>query len=108
MARYLYTQDGQPLPEPIRVDEDWSNKSPRAQTATEELVYGNLTTLDGTPINSRKKRREYMKARGLADADDFSDSWRESLKREREAASDRHLTQSLGRAVYEHLRGSKL
>jgi hypothetical protein len=39
---------------------------------------------DGTDIGSRGKRREYMKQKGLADADDFKNQW-DRAKKEREA-----------------------
>jgi hypothetical protein len=37
--------------------------------------YDGLRATDGTDISSRTKHREYMKANGLATADDFKESW---------------------------------
>jgi hypothetical protein len=37
--------------------------------------YDGLRATDGTDISSRSKHREYMKANGLATADDFKESW---------------------------------
>lgn len=37
--------------------------------------YAGLKAPDGTDISSRTKHREYMKAKGLTTADDFTDSW---------------------------------
>lgn len=37
--------------------------------------YEGLKATDGTDISSRSKHREYMKANGLAMADDFKNTW---------------------------------
>ncbi|MEY4441016.1 MAG: Myxococcus phage Mx8 [Pseudomonadota bacterium] len=37
--------------------------------------YDGLKAPDGTDISSRSKHREYMKATGLATADDFKQTW---------------------------------
>ena len=37
--------------------------------------YDGVQATDGTDISSRKKHREYMKANGLATADDFKETW---------------------------------
>lgn len=56
---------------------------------------------DGADIGSRSKRREYMKALGLADADDFSDSFRAKVRQEREQQDTQERREVLGRAAYE-------
>ncbi len=70
--RYVYTCGGEPLPEPIEVSDDWAGTERRAQTPTEELVYGGVAATDGTPINTRKRHREYLASRGMAMASDYS------------------------------------
>ncbi len=91
-GRTVYTSGGEPLPEPIEVGDDWSADAGRAQTTTEELVYGGVKTPgDGIDISSRKKHREYLKANGLAMASDYSPGFRE-----REAArKDREETKKV-------------
>jgi hypothetical protein len=37
--------------------------------------YDGLRASDGTDISSRTKHRDYMKAKGLATADDFKETW---------------------------------
>lgn len=85
-GRTVYTSGGEPLPEPIEVGDDWSGDAGRAQTVTEELVYGGIKATDGTPINSRKKHREYLNQNGLAMASDYSEAYqeREAGRRDRE------------------------
>jgi hypothetical protein len=78
--RWVYTEGGQPLPEPFEVSEDWANTLPRAPVVTEELIYGGIRATDGTDISSRKKRREYMRRNGYADADDFRGEWAKAAK----------------------------
>ena len=109
--RWLYTQGGEPLPEPIEVSDDWRNTLPRAQTATEELIYGGVRATDGTDISSRTKRREWMKQNNLADADDFKGVW-ERAEKERahyyQGTHDRReLRETVGRAMYAQRRRSR-
>lgn len=42
--------------------------------------YDGLRATDGTPIDSRSKHREYMRANGLTTADDFWGEWKQSTK----------------------------
>lgn len=44
-----------------------------------------VSPIDGTDIGSRRKHRDYMRAHGLAPADDFKGTWAEK-ERERERA----------------------
>lgn len=46
--------------------------------------YEGLRAPDGTDISSRTKHREYMKAKGLTTADDFTGVW-EKAEKERQA-----------------------
>lgn len=55
---------------------------------------------DGVDIGSRRKRKQFMQARGLADASDYSDDWRA-----RKRASDaRETKQDIHRDVVEAFR----
>lgn len=106
--RWVYTQGGEPLPEPIEVTEDFTGAERRAQTVTEELVHGGARATDGTDISSRKKRREYMARTGVADASDFKNHWAqaearkaESIRNLGDAKSFREAADMAGRAAYE-------
>jgi hypothetical protein len=70
-----------------------------------DRYYEGTAATDGTDIGSRKKRKEYMKRHGLADADDFKETWAKA-QREREEfragrARDPLLREQLNRAFYE-------
>lgn len=40
--------------------------------------YDGLRATDGTDISSRAKHRQYMKAKGLTTADDFTETWKKA------------------------------
>lgn len=110
-GRFVYTQGGEPLPEPIEVGEDWRNVQPRAQTPTEELTYGGVQATDGTDISSRRKRREWMAQKNLADADDFKGVWEKAAKERAAYYQGTHdakeIRETVGRALYERRRRSR-
>jgi hypothetical protein len=82
--RWLYTQGGTPLPEPIEVTAEWTD-APTAHAPVTDLYMDGVRATDGTDIGSRAKRREYMQRNNLADADDFKSTWEHAAKeRERE------------------------
>lgn len=92
--------------EAVQVDADWEGAERRAPVPTEEFVYGNACATDGTPINTRKRHREYLKATGLAMAQDFTETTaREKAKREAIAQGrlpDKQRREAVGRALYQH------
>lgn len=66
--------------------------------------YDGLAATDGTPINSRTKHREYMKANGLTMADDFKQTWAKA-QADREAVrtmkkGDPELRKEVAEQVY--------
>jgi hypothetical protein len=76
-VRRRYIQMREPPYDFIEVTDDYT---PAPRTVTDSALwndrsYDGLTATDGTPINSRTKHREYMKANGLTTCDDFKDSW---------------------------------
>ncbi len=108
--RWVYTQGGQPLPEPIEVSSDWSADPKRCDVVT-DLYMDGVRSVEGVDIGSRRKRREYMHANGLADADDFRGVWAKAEK-QREAIrtgtdSDPSRREAVGRAIYEHSKRSR-
>jgi hypothetical protein len=60
-----------------------------------DRFYEGVRTVDGVDIGSRRKRRDYMKARGLADGDDFSPGYYERVRREKQAEERRDRKQDL-------------
>lgn len=104
-GRFVYTQGGDPLPEPIQVSGDFTGAERRAPKTTEELTYGGARATDGTDISSKRKHREYMKQNNLAMADDYKQTWAKS-QAEREAYSrgeriDPSLREDVGRSIHE-------
>jgi hypothetical protein len=103
--RWVYTEGGKPLPEPIEVGEDYRPPSASSTGDLGKFEYDNLRATDGTDISSRTKRRHYMQARGLADPRDF----RETLPKaqaQREAfytarTSTRELADTVGRVAHQ-------
>ena len=104
-GRFVYTSGGKPLEAPVRVDEDWRQPDSGPSHVSEEEVYGHAVATDGTPLDSRTKHREYMKANGLTMTSDFTNHWKQKAK-EREAllkgeAQVNEVRELVGRAAYE-------
>jgi hypothetical protein len=109
--RYLYTMGGQPILDeqgnlsPIEVSDDFTGAERRAQTTTEEIVHGGNRSPEGVDISTRKRRREYMKATGVADHTDFTNHLAKA-RAERDRfftgqTQNRERRETLGRALYE-------
>lgn len=86
---------------------DYVPESRQAGAPVSDLYMDGVRATDGTDIGSRKKRREYMQARGLADADDFRGEWARAQKA-REAAyvggsgfDSSHRREAVARALYD-------
>jgi len=82
VARRRFIQRREPPYDFVEVTDDYI---PPIRTITDAALwndrsYDGLAATDGTPINSRTKHREYMKANGLTTADDFKNTWAESRK----------------------------
>src|SRR5574343_368420 len=79
--RYVWDDEAKQL---VEVGEDWTD-APRGNAGpVTDLYMDGVRATDGTDIGSRAKRRAYMKAHGLADADDFKGVWEKAAK-ERDA-----------------------
>ena len=71
--------------EPYEVTLDHQQAVPRHdEVLWNDRSYDGLAATAGTPINSRAKHREYMKANDLTTMDDFKGSWDHAAK-QREA-----------------------
>lgn len=76
--RWVYTSGGRPLPEPIEVDLDWRDPGIEPSHRSEHEIFGAQQAQDGTDISTRRRYRDYMKARGLAHMDDYKEHWAKS------------------------------
>lgn len=105
--RWLYTLNGQPLPEPIEVSEGYEPEVRTGGHKSEEEVYGKLVATDGTDISTRRRHREYMQRNGLTVSEDYKEAWQKAR-----AERIQHLTpeagydsamrrEQLGRVAYE-------
>jgi hypothetical protein len=63
--------------------------------------YENTKALDGSDIGSRAKHRDYMRAHGLAPADDFSPGWYEGERKKAADQAKRERREVIERAFYE-------
>jgi len=81
--RYVYRQDAEGNVHAVEVTADYQATEERTPVYT-DLYMDGLRATDGTDISSRSKRRAYMKANGLADADDYKETWAKAEK-QREA-----------------------
>ncbi|AAK94381.1 hypothetical protein Mx8p46 [Myxococcus phage Mx8] len=91
--RYVY----RPNPETGRVESievtpDYQSVEERQPVYTDRYMEGTVAT-DGTDIGSRTKRRAYMQANGLADADDFTGVWAAAEKKRAEFYAGKQGTQ---------------
>lgn len=96
-GRYRYDSDAGRV---VEVGADWTDADERARVPTEEIIYGNGIATDGTPINTRKRHREYLRANGLAMSGDFSPEYRERNARNAERADDKARRETVERAYY--------
>lgn len=66
--------------------------APRVHLQT-DTAYDGLKATDGTPIDTRRRHREYMQANNLTMAADFTKTWAaEPAKREAEARAERRAS----------------
>lgn len=102
--RWVYTEGGKPLPEPIEVTDDWRD-APQSTGDLGKFAYDNLRATDGTDISSKTKRERYMREKGLADAADYQQTWakaqadREAFRKGQKSNPERR--EALGRIAYQ-------
>lgn len=102
--RYVYREVSPGKVESFEVGGDYSD-APRSTGDLGKFEYNNLQATDGTPIDSRTKRREYMKRNNITDASDFKGTW-EAAEKERTAFRQGHhdgkaIRETIERAAYE-------
>ena len=79
--RYRFNEETQTLEE---VDADYTGGAGANTTngaPVTDLYMDGIRATDGTDIGSRAKRRAYMRANGLADAADYTQTWAQAEKR---------------------------
>jgi hypothetical protein len=86
----------------VEVGADWTDTERRAQTITEELVYGKIQSTDGEDLSSRKKHREYMKRNGVTLASDYSDEYRQRAESRKEMQESKTVREAVERAWHNH------
>jgi hypothetical protein len=108
--RWVYTEGGRPLPEPVEVGEDFRNTPGYVAPFTDAYMDGAVAT-DGTDISSRRKREAYMKANNLADLSDFTQHLEKAAKQREAVFTGQHdreaRREALGRALHRHTNGRK-
>ncbi len=96
---FVYTSGGAPI-EPYEVGEEWRNAAPRAAIGTEGITYAGGVATDGTPIDTRKRHREYLQRNGLAMASDYSPEYHERKAASKERAENKERRQTIERAFH--------
>lgn len=86
--------------EVVEKDAEWTDAEIHAAIGTEELTYGDARATDGTPINTRKRHREYLKSKGLCMASDYSAEYQANEAARRERAEDKERREMVERNVY--------
>ena len=108
MARYYY-RPGHPKASPngfVAAEDMTDDVRPltTVPVVTDRYMEGVQAT-DGTDIGSRAKRRAYMQAHGLADADDFKGVWAKSAEeraaRQAGVLDSAERREVIGRTAYE-------
>lgn len=99
--RYRWNTETQQMEE---IGADWSD-APSSTGDLGKFEYTNMRAIDGTPIDSRERRREYMRRHGVTDPSDFKETWAKAqAERERFRRGEQvnpELRQTLGRIEYE-------
>ena len=103
--RYRWNDETQALEE---VSPDYDPHDPVSGPVT-DLYMDGVRSTDGVDIGSRKKRQAYMKANGLADTSDYTQTWEKAAK-QREAirrGEDSTRREAIARAMQQHTTGRR-
>lgn len=98
-GRFVWDEAAQAM---VEVGADWQpSDRPGAPRKSEAEIYGNDVAMDGTPIDSKRKRREYMQREGVTDASDYSTGWWKKKTQERRDIREGKPQESTRQAVAE-------
>lgn len=78
--RWVYTEGGVPLAEPVEVGEEWAGAERGPVKTSEEEIYGHLRATDGTVLDTRTKHRQYMKDNGFTMHSDYTEHFARAAK----------------------------
>lgn len=102
--RWVYTQGGQSLPEPIEVSDEWSDVPKRTGDGL-KFEFDNMRATDGADISSYTKHKRYMKERGLALLGDFKETGEKARRGRERCFSPQHQSrerrETMGRALHQ-------
>ena len=96
-GRWIWDEAQQKL---VRIEDYVPPDEARNAPIMVDRFYEGTKTVDGVDIGSRRKHRQYMKDRGLAPMDDFSDSHFDRMAAEKKRADKKHRRETLERAFY--------
>lgn len=94
--RYRWNPETRAMEE---VGAEWTD-APRSTGDLGKFEYDGLRATDGTDISSRTKRRDYMRAHGVADPRDFTETTRKAAEA-RARPDTRAVAEQVGRIAYE-------
>lgn len=106
MARTIYRWDEQQK-KLVEVGGDYVPSSDSRNNIVSDLYMDGVRATDGTDIGSRRKRKEYMKARGLVDTDDCKGIWEKARKERDDFYSGNWDTEARRRDIVESMRELK-
>lgn len=99
--RYVYRRNESGEVVPVEVTQAAEERGRARIELITDGYMANDCLPDGTPLDSRAKRRDYMRAHGLADTSDFGADYHERRRASAERDMDRErradLTESLQR-----------
>lgn len=106
--RYRWDDETQQL---VEVPLDYRVVARNIAAPVTDLYMDGVRTTDGIDIGSRAKRREYMRAAGVADASDYTETWAKAAK-EREAFvrgehNDPGVREAIARSAYQLTQGKR-
>lgn len=87
------------------VEVDLNYRTPERLPVVGDSHYDGLRATDGTPIDTRAKHREYMRANGLTTADDFTETWKKASESRAEflatGGDHKGRRESIERTIYQ-------
>lgn len=86
-TRYRYNPETKALEE---VAGDYTGGHDETHAPFTDSYMDGVRTADGVDIGSRRKRRDYMRAAGVADASDYTGEWAKAARRREDVAAGRH------------------
>jgi hypothetical protein len=66
-----------------------------------DRFYENQVMQDGTPVGSRRRYANYLREKGVTHGSDFSDAFRENVRKQDELANDKQIRETVGKTWYD-------